>query len=287
MRKIDLNDLYNNSIIRIANMKIILGMGNKRNLSIFCQFIENIKNIAEFITFNFEENRLYSQGMSGDHCSIFELEINADWFECYKKDDSDASVITFRTATMAKILDTRHKSQFLVLNYTGNPEKLSVILKNKSKDESCEDYPKEFELPLINLDYEVLTIPETEYSVEFNISSTNIRNVVEQLMLFDSVICMHCDDNNVEFRSNGDDGVLTINLFDEKHNFIDEFAIEEEYDFKNDFDAKHVHSFCKFSKIAKSVDLGFTTDFPMCMKYDMEDPNIKLKFLLAPRVKED
>ena len=99
-------------------------------------------------------------------------------------------------------------------------------------------------------------------------------------MLFDSVICMHCDDNNVEFRSNGDDGALTINLFDEKHNFIDEFAIEEEYDFKNDFDAKHVHSFCKFSVPVKSVDLGFTTDFPMCMKYDMEDPNINLKFLL-------
>ena len=125
-------------------MKVILGIGNKRKLSTFCQFIENIKNITEFITFNFEENRLYSQGMSGDHCSIFELEIKADWFECYKKDKSDVSVITFRTATMAKILDTRHKSQFLVLDYSGNPEKLSVILKNKPKDENCEDYPKEF-----------------------------------------------------------------------------------------------------------------------------------------------
>lgn len=274
-------------------MKLILGMGNKRNLTIFCQFVENIKNISEFITFHFEDNRLYTQGMSEDHCSIFELSILDKWFEFYEKKPSDATVITMRTATLAKILDTRHKSQFLVMEYEGEPNRINIILKNKPNDEIKDEYPKEFEMPLINIDHEMLTIPDTEYSVDFNIDSTNIRNIVEQLMLFDNVIGVKCDEETIEFKSDGEDGTLTINLFDENNKYVEEFAIEEEYELNNEFHAKHLHNFCKFSKIAKKVCLSFTKDFPMSFQYllnaesdDDSLPLFSLKFLLAPQVKD-
>ena len=123
-------------------MKLILGMGNKRNLATFCQFVENIRNICDFITFHFEDSRLYSQGMSEDHCSIFELAISSEWFEFYEKKESDTQTLTLRTSTLAKVLDTRQKSQFLVITYEGNPNKIGIILKNKPKDEITNEYPK-------------------------------------------------------------------------------------------------------------------------------------------------
>lgn len=268
-------------------MKFVIGMGDKRKLAIFCQFVENIKNICEFITFHFNESDIYSQGMSGDHCSIFEITINSEWFELYQKDENDANIITLRTSTLAKILDTRQKSQFLVVEYKGEPNKLNIKLKNKPKDQVKDEYPKEFELPLINIDHELMNVPDKEYSVEFNICSTKFRNIIEQLLLFDSVISINCDEETIRFQSNGEDGALTVNLFDEKNKYIDEFLIEEEYNFKSDFDAKHLYNFCKFSKLAKNISLGFTNDYPMRMSYLMDDENIKLIFLLAPRIKED
>ena len=111
-------------------MKLILGMGNKRNLTIFCQFVENIRNICDFITFHFKEDELYTQGMSEDHCSIFELTISSEWFEFYEKKESDHETLTLRTSTLAKVLDTRQKSQFVVITYEGNPSKINIILKN-------------------------------------------------------------------------------------------------------------------------------------------------------------
>ena len=271
-------------------MKVILGMGNKRNLAIFCQFVENIRNISDFITFHFQNNQLYTQGMSEDHCSIFEMIISNEWFEFYEKKETDCETVTLRTSTLAKVLDTRQKSQFLVIEYEGNPNKISIILKNKPKDEIVNEFPKEFEIPLINMDHELLTIPDKEYAIDFNIDSNNIRNIVEQLMLFDNVIGVKCNDETIEFKSNGEDGTLTINLFDEDDKYVDEFAIEEEYEFENEFHAKHLHSFCKFNKIAKKVSLSFTTDFPMCFEYVLNDEQNKLftlKFLLAPQIKDD
>jgi len=268
-------------------MKLILGMGNKRNLGLFCQFVENIRNICEFITLHFEDDRLYSQGMSEDHCSIFEVSISKDWFEFYSKEEGDATVITLRTATLAKVLDTRQKTQFLVIDYKGEPNKINVSLKNKPKDEIKDEYPKEFEIPLISVDCDMLTIPDTEYSVEFNIGSANIRNIVEQLMMFDNIIEINCDENTIEFKSSGDDGALKINLFDESNKYIDEFAIEEEYNFKDEFHAKHFHNFCKFNKIAKNVCLSFTNNYPLRFEYIMdESEQFKLRFLLAPQVKD-
>lgn len=271
-------------------MKLILGMGNKRNLAIFCQFVENIRNICDFITFHFEDSRLYSQGMSEDHCSIFELTIQSDWFEFYEKKHGDTQTLTLRTSTLAKVLDTRQKSQFLVITYEGNPNKIGIILKNKPKDEITNEYPKEFEIPLITLDHELLTIPEKEYAIDFNIDSNNIRNIVEQLMLFDNVIGVKCNEEKIEFKSNGEDGVLTINLFDEDDKYVDEFAIEEDYELNNEFNAKHFHSFCKFNKISKKVSLSFTNDFPLSFQYHLDGEQsdlFTLKFLLAPQIKDD
>lgn len=267
-------------------MRLILGMGNKRNLTTFCQFVENIKSISEFITFHFEKDRLYSQGMSGDHCSIFEVSISSEWFEFYNKKDDEATVITVRTATLAKILDTRQKSQFLVIGYEGNPNKLNIILRNKPKDEIKDEYPKEFELPIINLDQEVMNIPDTEYSVDFNIKSSNIRNIIEQLMLFDNVIGIKCDEETIEFKSDGEDGSLTINLFDEDNKYVEEFAIEEDYKFNDEFHASHFHNFCKFNKIAKKVCLSFTKNFPMCFEYIFDDENDSKSQSVIPSVNE-
>ena len=269
-------------------MKIILGMGNKRNLATFSHFVENIKNICEYITLHFEDNRLYSQGMSEDHCSIFELAISSEWFEFYEKKETDIKMITVRTAILSKILDTRQKSQFLVIEYDGNPNTVCITLKNKPKDEITNEYPKDFEIPLISVDQELLTIPDTEYSVDFNIDSNNIRNIIEQLMLFDDVISIKCDEDTIEFSSNGEDGSLKIDLFDEEDKYVNEFALEEDYTFKSDFNAKHLYSFCKFSKLAKVVSLGFTNNYPLCFKYNIDtDDMFKLKLMLAPRIDEE
>ena len=66
MRKIDLNDLYNNSHTNRKH-EDHSGMGNKRKLSIFCNSLKTSK-ILQSCTFNFEENR--STPRHGvDHCS--------------------------------------------------------------------------------------------------------------------------------------------------------------------------------------------------------------------------
>ena len=42
-----------------------------------------MKNISVDINLNFTENGLYTQGMCGAHVSLFELNLDKDWFKEY------------------------------------------------------------------------------------------------------------------------------------------------------------------------------------------------------------
>ena len=64
--------------------------------------------------------------------------------------------------------------------------------------------------------------------------------------------------------------------------------MHEEATIFSSFNAKHLHAFCKFNKLSKTVCLGLTNEFPMSFEYKMDnDEQFKVRFLLAPRIKED
>ena len=59
-------------------MKLIVGLGSKRKVEIFSQICSLLKNLTEFITFEFRPEGLYSQGMSFDQISLYEFMIKKD-----------------------------------------------------------------------------------------------------------------------------------------------------------------------------------------------------------------
>jgi len=269
-------------------MKIILGMGSKKNLKIFCNYFDNIKYLSEYITLNLSPESVYIQGMSMDHCCIYELTLKAEWFEFYNVLEQDVKTISFKTSTFSKILDTRQKNQFLILeNSVNNSSYLNIILKNKPNDLKEDEYPKEFEITLLSIEQDILTIPETEYSVEFVISSKMLKNINDELMQFGETLQIYCDEENIKMITKGDEGSMTLNLFNNDIDYISEYMIEEELKLDIEFNNKHFATFCKFMKLSDNINLSFNKDFPLKMEYIFDNENIKCNFMLAPKIKED
>lgn len=268
-------------------MKLLLEPENKK-LQIFCDIIGNFKYLCDFITFNFSEAGIYSQGLSMDHCSVFEMTIKEDWFADFEWDSGkDAVEISISTEILSKILATRQPSQYMVIEYYGKPDSITIRFSSTATKSVKTEFPKEFSIPLMDVDWEKLSIPPMEYSAEFGIGSKSLHATNEQLSLFNETLTIHCSEDEIYLRSKGNDGQLKVTLFDEKCEHITEFSIEEDLSLTLDFSIKHFNTFCRFLKVSDNVNLGFKKDTPMKFEYAMEDENIELAFYLAPKISDD
>lgn len=267
-------------------MKLLITMENE-HLQKFCDIFGNFKYLSEFITFNLSEEGIYSQGLSMDHCSIYELFMNASWFDDFEWDkNTDAAVFSISTEILSKVLSTRQPSQYLIMEYYGNPDTVTVRFASTPHKTKKLEFPKEFSLPLIDVDWEKLVIPDLEYSAEFGIDSKSLNSTNEQLSLFNETLSIHCSEEEIYLRSKGTDGELKVTLFNDRCEHITEFSIDEDLSLTLDFSIKHFNTFCRFLKVSNDVSLSFKKDYPMKFQYIMENDDIKLCFYLAPKISD-
>lgn len=265
-------------------MKLLLS-GAKLNQ--FCEIVSNIKNLCEFITFQPSEERLYSQGMSGDHCAIYELDIGNEWFDDYELDKNDSNSFSVSTEMLAKIIHTRQPNQYMVIEYNGKSDMLTIrFANNKVESKSKVNFPKEFSLSMIDVDYKNLTIPDVVYSVDFGIDSKTLNVMNDQLSMFDETLQLHCDEDNIYFKTKGIEGEMKVTLFSDSCENITEYSIEEDLTLFLEFSNKHFSTFCKFLKVSDNIKLSFSDKYPMLFDYVFEDEDISLVFYLAPKISD-
>lgn len=274
-------------------MHILLD-GNK--LQQFCDIIGNLKFLCDVITFNFSDEGLYSQGMTFDHCGIFELKMGCHWFHDYEWEAGvDSGEISVSSEFLSKILSTRQPSQHLVIEYFGKPDHITIKLQSTKAHGKNKEFPKEFCLSLIDVDHEKLVIPPMEYSAEFGIDSKALQTTNDQLSLFNETLTIHCSEDEIYLRSKGTEGQLKVTLFNENCEHITEYAIEEELNLTLDFSIKHFNSFCRFIKVSNNICLSFKKDVPMKFEYITEvegeekekDEKLNLVFYLAPKISDE
>ena len=269
-------------------MKLILGMGIKSRLQQFIEIFSNIKNISDTLTFYFSDDGLYSQGMTCDHCSVFEANFDKEWFELFEIEKQDMKQITMRTEILSKILHTCQINQFMVMSFKDNPNSIKIEFKNRQDKPNRLEFPKEFNISLLDTDAELLNIPEVDYSVEFEIPSKILTSINDQLAIFNETISIHCNEETIDFHTEGHEGSMAVPLFSDDVEYVSEYSIVEDLDLKLDYSHKHFSHFCKFLKISNNVSLGFSQDVPMKFSYIFpEDEKIKLNFYLAPKISDE
>lgn len=269
-----------------------------KRLQEFCEIITNCKYLCDVITFKMSETGIYSQGLTMDHCAIYELKMGNHWFDDYEWEKGvDAAEFSVSTEFMAKIMNTRQASQHLVIEYSGSPDSITIKFASRKVDGTNKEFPKEFCLSLIDVDSETLTIPEMEYSAEFGIGSKALQVTNEQLSLFNESLRIHCSEEEIYLQSKGNDGQLKVTLFDDNCEHITEFSIEEDLSLTLEFSIKHFNTFCRFIKVSENITLSFKNDVPMKFEYiippgdskceDTENDEISLVFYLAPKISDD
>ena len=228
-----------------------------------------------------DKERLFIQAIDKSHVSIFEIYLPKSWFDVYTIEQKTDITIGINTNLLYKVLHAREKYH-----------KLSIKLDNSNVDilqihmtsESNVNFDKHFEVPLIDIDSEMMSIPEMEYQAEFSLQSAMFATLIDQLKMFGDTLRIECSEDKITlFSESMESGKMVVDIpIDD----LSSFAIEEDQELDLSFSLVHLYNICSYSKIAKNIDISMTTNYPIRIQYllDDVDSNAKLLFYLAPKM---
>lgn len=262
-------------------MEIIIRDLNKAEL--FTGLFQHMKLFTENINIMFEPGRMFIQTMDASHISIIEINIPARWFDEYILKENASLTIGINSTILMKVLSTRDKSQMIIFKLNSEDED-KLFVEFTSSDKKIFD--KSFEIPLLDLEQEVMAIPSTEPQAEFSLLSSHFSGLINQLKLFGQNMDIECSEENIILNSiTSDNGKMSVHIDNSE---LSEFSIDEGAKLNLSFSLTYLHHICAYNKLSKDVIIRLTEDFPLQVIYSIGgDEAATMQFFLAPKINDD
>ena len=260
----------------------------------FSLLFHHLKCISENINILFTKNGLYAQGITGCHCSFFELNLSSDWFKEYSCEKD--MTIGVNCELLFRCISCLSENQTINLFYDKS-DKLKIVF---SGDKTL---TKKFEMPNLTIDTENLEVPEVDYSNDLKLSSDMFCNLINEMNIFSEQVQFKINREQINMISHSlTSGKMNITLLDDN---ILEWCCEEENDVDIHFALEYLKNMCLFSKLNSEVSIHISNDFPLKLTYNLSNwmDNIKddekdadentddideniIKFYLAPKIED-
>jgi proliferating cell nuclear antigen PCNA len=273
---------------------------------LFVSIFQHIPKFTDYVNIMLEADRFYVQSINSSHVIIMEVVLPASWFSVYSV-LPDITMIGLQSSLFYKVLKKREKHQKIHLEcLEASTDYLEVHFTNAtsstdttSEKESVADktiFDKHFHIPSMDIETELVAIPEMEYQAEFVLGSDAFSNLISQLKDFGDALEMECSEENIELRANSSENgrmLTSIPIED-----LAEYAIEDGEKIVSEFALKYLHEICSYKSISKHVEISLSRDFPMRIlfrlggispKVEEEEGNKgdvepKLLFFIAPKM---
>ena len=248
---------------------------NQTKSDTFSAIFQNMKSFSDNINLIFDDEKMFVQAIDPGHVSILELNIPSTWFDKYSPTNMTIGV---NAAIFFKILSTRDKCQNIEMKCEDGADKLEIRFVSNNKT----IFDKTFEMPLIDLDMDLMSVPELDYQAEFTLPSTNFYNLVSQLKMFGETMDIDCSEEQIILYSNSQDsGKMSAEISIDD---LTSFSIVEGERLKMSFSLTHLHYISQFHKLSKDVELKFKRGYPIQIVYNL---GVTLRFYLAPKITYD
>ena len=273
---------------------------------LFVSIFQHIPKFTEHVNIMLEADRFYVQSINSSHVIIMEVVLPAAWFSVYSV-SPDMTMIGLHSALFYKVLKKREKHQKIHLEcLDANTDYVEVHFTSITEgiEGTTEDktiFDKHFHIPSIDIETELVAIPDMEYQAEFVLSSDAFSNLISQLKDFGDALEMECSEEKIELRANSSENgrMLTAIPIED----LAEYAIEDGEKIVSEFALKYLHEICSYKSISKQVEISLSRDFPMRIVFrlsgsasssspspkvevedEVEDEEPKLLFFIAPKM---
>jgi proliferating cell nuclear antigen PCNA len=262
-------------------------INDKKKKDVFVSLFQILKNCSSVISVKITADVLHIQGMDKSHVCLFDAKINSTWFSSFeiKKDVK----LSFDSSVFYSIISSKSDSQDLIITMDDNNEDTIHIhfipQENESKKgdfKGNDCFKKFFKMPLIEYDYEEMSIPSVEYDAEFSLSSKQISEMFSQLNNFGNDIVIKCSEEEICLTTNGTSGEMRVDIpIDD----LSGYSIIEGEAIVLTYSLSYINKMCITNKLSNDVEFSLSNNCPMMIKYDLGD-NSTLHFFMAPKMNE-
>ena len=260
-------------------MKVVINDNNKRVL--FLGLFHILKNCSTIISIIFKKEHLFIQGMDKSHVCMFQAIISDEWLNEYSIEEE--ITINVDAQMFYTVLNVANDNYFIeIYQNANNDDTLNIDLKVREQNiKDCFD--KLFFIPLVDFDFELMEIPEVEYDAEFSISSKNIFEIANQMLLFGTDINIVCSEERIDLITHGVTGQMTVNIPIED---LNEYSIIEGEEINLNYSLSYIAKMCLSNKLTNFIEFFISSEFPMKIKYDLGQES-SVVFYIAPKIKDD
>ena len=247
----------------------------------FTSLFQHIKLFTEHVNITFTDDKMYLQTMDSSRVSIVEINLPKLWFDEYEMKDCSVTM-GIQANVLFKVLNSRDKDQIIHLEYEKDSDKLYIHFTSENK----QSFDKNFEINLIDLDVELLEIPDFNSNTDISVPSSYFAGIITQLQIFGDTIEFQCSEEKVQLISHSvDSGKMKVDI---KVDELTEYSISESEEvMKISFSLSRIHNICSYHKLSKEVDIILTHDYPMKIIYKLDEEEATMTFYLAPKIGDD
>ena len=275
------------------NVNIVI---SPKKANTLCEILKKLRLFTESVVLMINHERLYIQGLDSSHIIIFDLHLSTDWFETIEVDSESNFDFGLHTGILSKILNVKSETQKMrIYNEENSMDKLGIDF----IEGDANDYDKFFEIPLMDIDNDLLEIPETDYDASIIMETKNYKSIIDDFngLEFQN-LNIKCNDEDVKFSCEASHGNMELCV---KESQIYSYEVVEGSEIKNYYNLNFLVKICQF-KISKYISIQQSNGIPIEIKYllnpsELDDSpnegNIEkltknwFKFYLAPCTDDD
>lgn len=262
-------------------MKLVLYAESTSKILKLVEMFKVVKNISSHCTFYCKDNGIHIQIMDSSHTSLMDINISKDWFDEYEGNNNTLSV---DSSLMVKIMSLYSPQTQLVLYNTNKLDKLYIDLEFKTGIE------KNFAIPLFDIECDVMEAEIYDYSLEFSMSTKLLDKYVTELMIFSESGSVSCKNDNICFKSAGNEGKYVIKV---PYDNLVSLEVEEDLKLSSTINLKLLQNSTKFCNVFKEVSVKVDPQKPMLITFDdseeeeESDSSMTIHYFIAPKIMED
>ena len=245
-----------------------------------------LKNAVSDINIIVSDTGLYFQGMDDGHVSLIELSLEKEWFNTFKCEPIDDSNTI--------LLGVNCDMMFTIMNFWNDGYEMEISMKDSDKlsfkFSGDKKITRLYEIPLMDIDNELIDIPDNDADILIIINSDEFKTMANELATFgDTIVITNRDEGEayLVLESIGDLGKNKIKI---KEGDIIEYIEKNPVYFRLGYGTKYILMACGFHKISDEINLHVCNkQNPLKLEYMLAEGNKNnyLRLFVAPKVDID
>mmetsp|Transcript_9345 Transcript_9345/g.28117 ORF Transcript_9345/g.28117 Transcript_9345/m.28117 type:complete len:269 (+) Transcript_9345:180-986(+) len=243
--------------------------------------LDSIKDLVSEANFECSSNGFSLQAMDSSHVSLVSLNLKADGFEHFRCDRPIS--MGMNLGNMAKCLKCAGSDDSITMKAEDTCDVVSFMFEAPQQDRIAD-----FELKLMDIDAEQLGIPDTDYSANVRMPSSEFKRIMAELSSIGDTVVISVTKDGIKFSTSGDIG--SANVTCRQNTSVDKQEDSTVIDLNEPvsltFALRYLNSFAKATPLSPVVTLSMSRELPVVVEYRIADIG-HLRFYLAPKIEDE